>query len=81
MTSGLKLSAFSSDLVKAVNFYRSIVGELQYITITRPEITYSVNKVCQFMENPSLDTDPLASCKTYPKVLGRLSRLRIGYEA
>lgn len=54
MTSGLKLSAFSSDLVKVVNFYRSIIGALQYITIIGPEITYSVNKVCQIMQNPSL---------------------------
>ncbi|RVX23296.1 Retrovirus-related Pol polyprotein from transposon RE2 [Vitis vinifera] len=35
--------------------YRSIVGALQYITITRPEIAFSVNKVCQFMQKP-LDT-------------------------
>ncbi|KAJ9552510.1 hypothetical protein OSB04_016555 [Centaurea solstitialis] len=33
--------------------YRSIVGALQYVTITRPEIAYSVNRVCQFMHNPS----------------------------
>uniref|UniRef100_A0A803NRU8 Integrase catalytic domain-containing protein n=1 Tax=Cannabis sativa TaxID=3483 RepID=A0A803NRU8_CANSA len=32
--------------------YRSIVGALQYLTITRPEISFSVNKVCQFMANP-----------------------------
>ncbi|KAL6334751.1 hypothetical protein AAG906_021410 [Vitis piasezkii] len=35
--------------------YRSVVGALQYITITRPEIAFSVNKVCQFMQKP-LDT-------------------------
>ncbi|RVW81312.1 Retrovirus-related Pol polyprotein from transposon RE1 [Vitis vinifera] len=34
---------------------RSVVGALQYITITRPEIAFSVNKVCQFMQKP-LDT-------------------------
>ena len=32
--------------------YRSIVGALQYVTITRPEISFAVNKVCQFMHNP-----------------------------
>ncbi|RVW21952.1 Retrovirus-related Pol polyprotein from transposon RE1 [Vitis vinifera] len=30
--------------------YRSTVGALQYATITRPDITYSVNRVCQFMQ-------------------------------
>ena len=33
--------------------YRSIVDALQYATITRPEISFSVNKVCQFMSKPS----------------------------
>jgi histone deacetylase 1/2 len=32
--------------------YRSIVGALQYATMTRPDIAFSVNKVCQFMANP-----------------------------
>ena len=35
-----------------MQFYTSIVGALQYITITRPEISFSVNKVCQFMQAP-----------------------------
>ncbi|XP_052478504.1 secreted RxLR effector protein 161-like [Gossypium raimondii] len=29
--------------------YRSIVGALQYVVITRLDITFAVNKVCQFM--------------------------------
>jgi histone deacetylase 1/2 len=27
--------------------YRSIVGGLQYLTITRPDVSYAVNHVCQ----------------------------------
>jgi len=33
--------------------YRSIVGALQYLTLTRPDLAYSVNKVCQFLHSPS----------------------------
>lgn len=33
--------------------YRQIVGSLQYATITRPDIAYSVNRVCQFMHSPT----------------------------
>lgn len=35
--------------------YGSTVGALQYVTINRPEIGYSVNKVCQFMSQPLLE--------------------------
>ncbi|KAB2598442.1 hypothetical protein D8674_001362 [Pyrus ussuriensis x Pyrus communis] len=33
--------------------YRSIVGALQYLTFTRPDIAHSVNMVCQFMAHPT----------------------------
>jgi len=31
---------------------RSVVGALQYATITRPGISFSINKVCQIMKEP-----------------------------
>lgn len=34
--------------------YRCIVGALQYLTLTRPDIAHSVNLVCQFMQAPTL---------------------------
>jgi hypothetical protein len=35
--------------------YRSIVGALQYLTITRPDISYAVNQVSQFLQEPTID--------------------------
>ncbi|KAL5543508.1 hypothetical protein UlMin_007292, partial [Ulmus minor] len=48
----LKLTSDEGDPVPNATYYRSIVGGLQYVTITRLEIAYCVNKVCQFMQNP-----------------------------
>lgn len=52
MIGGQKLSKTGSDPFSDPTLYRSIVGALQYATITRPELCYSVNKVCQFMASP-----------------------------
>ena len=35
--------------------HRSIVGSLQYLTITRPDISFEVNCVCQHMHMPLED--------------------------
>jgi histone deacetylase 1/2 len=55
MVSTCRLSRYGTDTFSDPTLYRSIVGALQYITITRPDIAFSVNKVCQFMARP-LDT-------------------------
>ncbi|KAL0553421.1 hypothetical protein IC582_007316 [Cucumis melo] len=52
MVSGPLLSAFQGELFHDVHLYRSIVGALQYATLTHPEISYSVNKACQFIHTP-----------------------------
>jgi len=39
---------------KDTTHYRSVVGALQYLTLTRPDISYSVNKVCQFLHAPTI---------------------------
>jgi histone deacetylase 1/2 len=33
--------------------YHSIVGGLQYLTLTHPDLSFAVNKVCQFMSQPT----------------------------
>ncbi|XP_020700276.1 uncharacterized protein LOC110112404, partial [Dendrobium catenatum] len=35
-------------------FYRRLAGSLQYLTITRPDIAFATNCICQHMHNPSL---------------------------
>ncbi|XP_043690862.1 uncharacterized mitochondrial protein AtMg00810-like [Telopea speciosissima] len=35
--------------------YRSVVGGLQYATLTRPDISFFFNKVCQFMHRPRIE--------------------------
>uniref|UniRef100_A0A2N9F5L7 Reverse transcriptase Ty1/copia-type domain-containing protein n=1 Tax=Fagus sylvatica TaxID=28930 RepID=A0A2N9F5L7_FAGSY len=47
------LSTSASDSLADPTPYRSLVGALQYATFTRPDITFAVNRVCQFMHNPS----------------------------
>ena len=32
--------------------YRSVVGALQHLTFTRPDIAFAVHQVCQFMQTP-----------------------------
>ena len=34
--------------------FRSMVGALQYLTFTRPDLAFSVHQVCQFMSNPTI---------------------------
>ena len=33
--------------------YRSLVGGLQYLTLTRPDLSFDVNKVCQYLSQPT----------------------------
>lgn len=33
--------------------YRRLCGSLQYATLTRPDLSFSVNKLCQFMHYPT----------------------------
>ncbi|GKV35118.1 hypothetical protein SLEP1_g43432 [Rubroshorea leprosula] len=40
------------DLVDA-NEYRKLVGALQYLTIIRTDICHAMNRVCQFMQQPT----------------------------
>jgi hypothetical protein len=49
---GSKLSTNSGSTLSDPQEYRRLVGSLQYLTLTRPDICYAVNQVCQFMQAP-----------------------------
>ena len=71
MVSGCKLTKTGADIFSDPTLYRSVVGALQYSTITRPELSFAVNKVCQFMANP-LETHWIAIKRILPYLKGSL---------
>lgn len=52
MVASLKLSKLDTPDFEDDTLYCSIVRGLQYLSVTRPDISYSVNNVCQFMHSP-----------------------------
>nr|XP_020158154.1 uncharacterized mitochondrial protein AtMg00810-like [Aegilops tauschii subsp. strangulata] len=55
MSSTNKLSATDGALLSSEDAteYRCVVGGLQYLTITRPDISFAVNRVCQYLHAPT----------------------------
>ena len=47
-----KLTQDGGELIDNVTMYRSMVGSLIYMTITRPDLSYAVGLVSQFMQAP-----------------------------
>ncbi|KAI5330645.1 hypothetical protein L3X38_030043 [Prunus dulcis] len=52
MEANVSLMPTGSDPLKDPTRYRRLIGRLIYLTITRPEITYAVNTLSQFMHEP-----------------------------
>jgi histone deacetylase 1/2 len=65
MVSTFRLSKYGTDTISNPTLYRSVVKTLQYVTLTRPDIAFSVNKVCRFMARP---------LETHWKVVKRIFR-------
>jgi hypothetical protein len=55
LSSSEKVSAYKGTPLstKDATKYRSIVEALQYLTLTRPDLAYLINKACQFLHSPT----------------------------
>jgi hypothetical protein len=68
----IKLSKDGDDRVIEPNLYKSLVGNLRYLTITRPDIVYGVGLVSQYMEKP-LQTHWLAAKRILRHIKGTMN--------
>jgi hypothetical protein len=63
MEVNLKLHHENGDLLPDPSMYRQLVGSLNYLTITQPDISFVVQQVSQFLQTP---------CQTHLAVVRRL---------
>jgi hypothetical protein len=56
MSTSEKLTARDSDCLgpEDITKYRSMVGGLQYLSLTRPDLSFAINKVCQYLQAPTV---------------------------
>jgi len=52
MAFGMSLTANKGALLSDPSYYRCLVGSLQHLTLTHPDISYAVHNICQFMQHP-----------------------------
>ena len=52
MEINLKLSKDEGELLNDAGMYRRLIGRLLFLTISRPNIIYSVHRLSQFMSKP-----------------------------
>ena len=69
MTTDSPLTLHSGSLIDNPTEYRAIVGSLQYLSLTRPDVAFVVNKLSQYMHMPRT---------THWSALKRLLRYLVG---
>ena len=52
MDTNLKLTLTEGNLIPDPSLYRRLIGKLIYLTILRPDITFEVHKLSQYMKIP-----------------------------
>ncbi|XP_052114058.1 uncharacterized mitochondrial protein AtMg00810-like [Arachis duranensis] len=55
MVASSKLPANDSSHFEDPKLFRSIAEAFQYLTLTRPDLTFAVSKICQYMHNPTVN--------------------------
>lgn len=76
MERNLHLHEDKIDLQHNLTYYKSLVGKLVYITITRDNITFAVNMLSQFMHEPTqLHLDVALKLLRYMKGASRMRLL------
>jgi hypothetical protein len=75
----VKLSADKGNLVEDITMYRRIVGSFVYMTIARPDLSYAVGVVSQFMQTPQ--KPHLDAVRRILKYIKHILQCGIFYEA
>ena len=52
MKANLRLSKDEGEPLSDPTIYRRMIGKLFYLTITRPDLCFVVNRLIQFMQSP-----------------------------
>ncbi|XP_020677104.1 uncharacterized protein LOC110095777, partial [Dendrobium catenatum] len=53
VTSSKKQNESNSQPFPDPSLYRRLAGSLQYLSITRPDIAFATNQICQHMQSPT----------------------------
>ncbi|XP_031131872.1 uncharacterized protein LOC116033256 [Ipomoea triloba] len=53
-TAKVSTSVFNADPYDDLTQFRSLAGALQYLTVTRPNLSFTVNQLCQNMHAPAI---------------------------
>ena len=54
MEPNLRLSQDDGELFDDPSLYRRLIGKLLYLTIIRPDLSYAVNRLSQFLAKPRI---------------------------